>query len=280
MRFPRKCSVPAYALLFAAAAAAAAPSPAAAPSGCVVTSVLAALGEGDFHRALADAEPCRESPAYARLKGQAFHGLFQADSAIHYLRLDAKKGADDAVNIALAEALLWKNQVKEATRLLEGVKAKKTPSYFKAMATRYETQKKFSKALEMYDQALALEKGSPATRFRKAMLLSWMKKLDESIALYTELIDAPATPPELRSRCVVRRAEVMAWNKDFDKAAAELTALAAKETRNAEARLQLGQVMEWQGRFKEAKDQYRDVLVIDPEAAEAKRRLEALIWVK
>lgn len=248
--------------------------------GCAVPSVMATLGDGDFARALVEAEACRGAKDYPRLKGQAFHGLYQADSAIHYLRLAAKTDKDDAVAVALAEALLWKKETKESVALLDQVKDKGTPSYYKAMATRFETQKKFPKALEMYDKAIAIEKVSFGTRFRKAMLLSWMKKLDASIALYTTLIESPGLPPGFKTRCVIRRAEVMSWNKDLDKAAAELTAVVAKEPGNAEGRLQLGQVMEWQGRFKEAKDQYRDVLVSNPENAEAKRRLEALLWVK
>lgn len=279
MRSPRRCDLALAAALLGAGPAASAP-PGPPSTVCVVPAVLADLAEGDFNKALAESEACRESPAYARLKGQAFHGLFQADSAVFYLRQDASRGADDVVNTALAEALLWKKEVKEAVKLLGAVKDKKTPAYFKAMAARYEAEKKFPKALKMYDNAIVLEKVSFGTRFRKAMVLSWMKELDASIALYTALIEASGTPPGFKSRCIVRRAEVMAWNMDMDRAADELTALLQREKGNGEARLQLGQVMEWQGRFKEAKDQYKDVLVRNPEDAEAKRRLEALIWVK
>ncbi|MDB5103336.1 MAG: hypothetical protein JWP91_1025 [Fibrobacteres bacterium] len=256
------------------------PASAEAPQGCAVPAILSLLGEGDFGKALMEAESCKGTREYARLKGQSFHGLFQADSAVFYLRQAMANGQDDAVKVTLAEALIWKKETKEALRLLESVQDKGTPSYYKAMAARYEAERKFPKALEMYDKALSMEKVSFGTRFRKAMLLSWMKKLDASVSLYTELIDSPGTPPSFKSRCVIRRAEVRSWNHEMDKAAAELTALLAKEPANGEAHLQLGQVLEWQGKYKDAKGQYRDALVADPESAAAKAKLEELLWVK
>lgn len=254
-----------------------------APTPCLVPSVLASLARGDFAEALVEAEPCKGTPAYSRLKGQAFHGLYNADSAIHYLRIDLALGKDDAVLVALAEALVWKKgakEVKEAGRLLDKVQDRKTPAYFKAMASLHESRGKFSKAVAMYDAAIALEKNPAATEFRKALALSWMKQFDGSIALYTDLIGRQEVPPGLKTRCRVRRAEVIAWKGDLEKSAAEFEAVLAKEPKHSEARLGLGLVREWQGRFKEAKDCYRDVLLSDPENAAAKRKLEELLWVK
>jgi tetratricopeptide (TPR) repeat protein len=247
---------------------------------CVVPAVLASLAEGEFARALAEAEPCRGTPAYSRLKGQAFHGLYNADSAIHYLRIDLSLGKDDAVLVALAEALVWKKETKEAGRLLDQVRDRRTPSYFKAMASFHEARKKYAKAVEMYDKAIAVEKNPAATEFRKAMALSWDKEFDRSIALYTDLIGRKEVPPGLKARCRVQRAEVIAWEGDLDKAAAEFQAVLAREPKRSEARMGLGMVREWQGRYKEAKDIYRDVLLSDPENAAAKRKLEELLWVK
>jgi tetratricopeptide (TPR) repeat protein len=247
---------------------------------CLVPTVLGSLAQGDFAKALAEAEPCRGTPAYARLKGQAFHGLYNADSAIHYLRIDLDRGKDDAVLVALAEALVWKREVREAGRLLDKVRDRKTPSYCKAMASLHEARGKFAKAVEMYDQAIAAEKDPSATEFRKAMALSWQKSFDASIALYTALMERKGTPPGFRIRCQVQRAQVIAWKGDLDKAVGELQAALAQEPKRSEARLILGEIREWQGRFKEAKDQYRDVLLSDPENAAAKRKLEELLWVK
>ena len=255
----------------------------AAASVCAAPAALARLAGGDFERALREAESCRGAPDYARLKGLAFHGLFHADSAVHYLRKARKEMPDDAVAVALAEALTWRKGAKaleEAGRLLDAVEDKGTPAYFKAMAARFESQGRFPKAVEMYDKAIALEKDTHATRFRKAMALSWMKSLDASIALYTELIESPSAPPDLRTRSLIRRAEVRAWNGDMERAVKELERVVAGQGRNVEARLQLGQALEWSGRFKEAKDQYRDALLADPANAAAKARLEGLLWVK
>jgi tetratricopeptide (TPR) repeat protein len=271
----------ATAALLAAPLAWAAPAPAQAPPApCLVTNVLGSLARGDFAKALAEAEPCKGSAAYARLKGQAFHGLYDADSAIHYLRIDLARGKDDAVLVALAEALVWKKETREAGRLLDKVRDRKTPSYFKAMASLHEARGKFAKAVEMYDQAIAAEKDPAATELRKAMALSWQRKFEASIALYTALLEREAAPPGFKTRCRVLRAQVIAWKGDLDRAAAELLEVLGREPKHFEARLQLGEIREWQGRFKEAKDQYRDVLLSDPENAAAKRRLAGLLWVK
>lgn len=272
------------AMFLAAALASATPATGQGPqASCLVSSVLGSLARGDFAKALAEAEPCKGSAAYARLKGQAFHGLYHADSAIHYLRIDLAKGKDDAVLVALAEALVWKKgskETKEAGRLLDMVRDRKTPSYYKAMASFHEAKGRFAKAVEMYDKAIAAEQDPSATEFRKAMALSWMKDFDGSIALYTDLIARKEVPPGLKSRCRVLRAEVIAWEGDLEKSAGEFEAVLAAEPKRSEARMGLGMVREWQGRFKEAKDIYRDVLQSDPENAAAKRKLEELLWVK
>jgi tetratricopeptide (TPR) repeat protein len=248
---------------------------------CPVPEVMGLLGNGDFAQALMASEECRGHQVYPRLKGQAFHGLYQPDSAIYYLRLALKGGRDDALIADLAESLVWKKEIREAGQLLGGVKDKSGLPYYKAMASLLEAEKKFPKALAMYDKALALEKPpSYGTRFRKAMLLSWMKKLDASIALYSEIINDKGVPRPLRTRCLIRRAEVRAWDHQFDKAVADLEEVVRLESGNAEARLQWGQVLEWQGKFKEAKDQYRNALVIDPGNGAAKEKLEELLWVK
>lgn len=250
-------------------------------TGCGLESVRMRFQEGEFQQALAGLEACPKAKEYTRLKGLIHHGWFKPDSAAHYLRIAYKDGFhDDEVLVGLAESLLWLKQTDKAEPLLEKVKDKKAPAYLKAMATRYEMKRDFPKALAMYDQAIPAEKRPYITLFRKAMLLSWMDRLDESIALYTRLIDDEKVPAPFRAKCRIRRAEAISWKKELEPAVAELREVIKLDPKNPDAKLQLGEILEWQGRFKEAKDQYRDVLVADPENPVAKQRLEKLLWVK
>src|SRR5690606_6225007 len=122
---------------------------------------------------------------------------------------------------------------------LDSVVDKEAPAYLRVMALRHEQREDFHAALKLYDRALEAEPGSHATLFRKAMLLSWMRRLDESIALYTTMIEDSTLSQSFRLRCRVRRAEVMAWNKVRQPAERELREVLLLDPRNVEALLRL-----------------------------------------
>jgi tetratricopeptide (TPR) repeat protein len=248
---------------------------------CVVDEVQAELRNFDYERALSDVESCRLAPEYPRLKGLAFHGLYKTDSASHYLRLAMRRGLDDdLVLISLAETELWRKRFRQAAPLLDKVVDKSSPAYLRVLALRHEQQEDFPEALALYNRALEAEPNSPATRFRKAVLLSWMRRLDESIALFTELIADERTPESFRLRCRVHRAEVMAWNKLRQPAEMELREVIRLDPKNVQAYLKLGLLLEWRSSYKEAKDAYKDALLIEPENREAREKLKSLMWVK
>jgi tetratricopeptide (TPR) repeat protein len=235
----------------------------------------------DFNLALSELKACSQAKEYPRLIGLAYHGLFYPDSAMIFLKSAYRSGfRDDEVLIALADAWLWQKNSREAVPLLNQVQDKSTPTYLKAMAARYEVQGDFTKALALYDRAIAMEKKPFIAQFRKAMLLSWMKRFDESIELYTYIMDINSVPIALKLRCRMQRAEVMSWKKDLPMAEREFRDVLRKDKRNVFARLRLGEVLEWQSRFKEAQDQYKEVLIIDPENQAAKKKLKDLLWVK
>jgi tetratricopeptide (TPR) repeat protein len=253
----------------------------ASDAACPIDGVQARLRALDYERALSEAESCRLAPEYPRLKGLAFHGLYRADSASHYLRLAIRRGFDDdQVLLSLAEAELWGKRFRQAAPLLDKVGDKNSPAYLRVMALWHEQREEFPEALKLYDRALEVEPRSPATLFRKAVLLSWMRRLDESVALFTELIEDEGTPEGFRLRCRVRRAEVMAWNKARQPAETEIREVILQDPRNVEALLLLGTLLEWRSSYKEAKNVYRDALLVEPENREVRARIKSLQWVR
>lgn len=253
----------------------------ASPIACPLEAAQARLDASDFESALSELEECAVSPESARLKGLAYHGLYRADSAARYLRQAVEMGRDDdRVLIALAETHLWGKRLRQAAPLLDKVRDRQAPAYLRALALRQEQQDNFPEALALYNSALEKESGDGATLFRKAMLFSWMRRLDESIALYTRLIGDTSFPEAFRIRCRVRRAEVMAWNKEPQPAERELREVLRVDPRNVDALLRLGELLEWRSNYREAKDTYRDALVIEPENREAREKLKGLLWVK
>src|SRR5690606_33969753 len=119
-----------------------------------------------------------------------------------------------------------------------------------------------------------------ATLFRKAMLLAWMRRLDESIAVYTAMIEDSTLSQSFRLPCRVRRAEGMAWNQARQPAERELREVLRLDPRTAEALLRLGELLQWRSSYREAKDAYRDAVLIEPENREAREKLKSLLWVK
>jgi tetratricopeptide (TPR) repeat protein len=115
---------------------------------------------------------------------------------------------------------------------------------------------------------------------RKAQVLSWLKRFDESAATYQKVVASKEASIELRRRCRVRLAELRAWQKDFDGALAQLAKLLEEEPRLVEALLLRGQILEWKGEFAGAKQTYSRILAIDSTQAEARLRLNKLLWVQ
>jgi tetratricopeptide (TPR) repeat protein len=248
---------------------------------CPSDKAAKSLKQGQYEKALASLEACPADPTTHKARGIAHHGLFHPDSAIHYLRLAHDAGLkEDEVLLPLAEALLWKKDFRAATQVADAVRGKEGAGYFKVMARKHEILGELDQAVAHYDKAIALEKLPYGTQERKAMVLSWMKKFDESIKLYDAIIAEKVVSQGLKVRCLIRKAEVLSWKNEFAPALAELEKALAKDRKNLEARLVKGRILEWKGEYKAAKALYGEILALSPDNEQAKLRLERLSWVE
>lgn len=239
------------------------------------------LKQGSHEKALAALKACPADAATHKARGIGHHGLYQPDSAIHYLRLAHDAGLkDDEVLLPLAEALLWKKDFRAATQVADAVKDKEGAGYLKVMARKHEILGELDQAVAHYDKAIALEKLPFGTMERKAMVLSWMKKFDESLGIYDAILKEKVVSQGLKVRCHIRKGEVLSWKNDFASALAELDKALAKDGKNLEARLVKGRILEWKGEYKPAKALYGEILTLSPNNEQAKLRLEKLSWAE
>jgi tetratricopeptide (TPR) repeat protein len=263
---------------------AAAPAPATGKASPLATM----LGQGKHREGL---EWLRSfggrTPAEERYRGLFHHGLGEPDPALAALvpayRANPK---DDVVALALAEASLWKKDYKTAVTVVGQLAAPDAPEALRVRGMVFEQAGRFDEALALYTRAIPRLSAPHATIERKAQVLSWQKRFDESAALYQQVVASPQASLTLRRRCRVRLAELSAWRKDLDGALGQLRKLLDEEPRLGEALLLEGQILEWKGDYPGAKRSYSRVLAggptdpgRDPSQAEARLRLNKLLWV-
>jgi tetratricopeptide (TPR) repeat protein len=251
-----------------------------------------ALRVDEYETALAALVPCQQDPETWRLKAVAYHRLFNADSAAAYFsKVMEKVVIDDALRINYSEVLLWKKEFKKAGDMLQQVKDKASMPYRKVFAMRLEMLGKFDDAVTFYDSMITLEKEPWNSMVRKGEVLSWQKKFDAATELFAAVSTEMKAPRSLRMYALIRRAEVKAWQKDIPFALNELDKVIAMEPNPAamqrpvrdrilEALKLKGTILEWNGKYREAKDAYKTMLTIDPGNKYAKLLLEKLLWVK
>jgi tetratricopeptide (TPR) repeat protein len=222
----------------------------------------------------------RGTPEEARYGGLFHFGLAEPDPTLQALvPVYRVHPEDDVVGLAVAEASLWKKDYRTATTVVSQLRAPEAPEALRVRGLLYEQAGRFPEALALYDKAIPRLPRPYGTMERKGQVLSWMKRFEEAAATYQKIVASPQASLGLRARCRVRLAELTAWRKDLDGALAQLKALLIEEPRLVDALLLQGQILEWKGEFAAAKRTYSRVLAIDAGSAEARLRLDKLLWV-
>jgi tetratricopeptide (TPR) repeat protein len=223
----------------------------------------------------------QNTPSERRYRGLFHHGLAQPGPALEHLmpayRADPK---DDLVALALAEASLWKKDYKTALAVVGHLQAPESADALRVRGMIFEQAGRLPDALALYERAIPKLKQPWGTLERKGQVLSWLKRFDDARSTYQKVVESSAASTGIRRRCRVHIAELTAWQKDFTGALAQLGELLKEEPRQVEALLLQGQILEWSGRYPEAKQAYSRILAIDPNHRESRLRLDKLLWVK
>jgi tetratricopeptide (TPR) repeat protein len=221
------------------------------------------------------------TPEEERWRGLMHHGLAQPDATLQALvPVYRARPTDDTVALAVAEASLWKKDYKTAVTVVGHLQAPDAPEALRVRGMVFEQAGRFAEALELYERAIPRLAAPWATLERKAQVLSWQKRFGESEAIYRQVVASPKADPRLRLRCRVRLAELTAWQKDLDGALGQLEKVLAEDPRATEALLLQGQILEWKGEFAAAKRSYSRILALEAGHAEARLRLDKLLWVR
>jgi tetratricopeptide (TPR) repeat protein len=122
----------------------------------------------------------------------------------------------------------------------------------------------FERAAALYAEVLADDPNAPEVRLKRARVLAWARRYDESLAEYDVLRAAPEPPEDLE----IERAEVLSWAARSDEAEAAFGAILAENPEDARAARGLARTLAWSGRAGAADRAYARALELedDPEA--------------
>jgi Flp pilus assembly protein TadD len=122
-----------------------------------------------------------------------------------------------------------------------------------------------TRALALYDEALAANPADVHALVRSGMLLSWERRFEEALARYDRALAIDPKEPKAR----LERGKVFLWSRRWPEAREAFTAYLAEDPSAREARLALARAYSWDGRQEEARTHYQRVLDADPNDPEA-----------
>jgi tetratricopeptide (TPR) repeat protein len=131
----------------------------------------------------------------------------------------------------------------------------------------------YSSAIAVYDSIIAREPQNREAVLGRAQTLAWAGRLDEALVAYKQW--TTARPSDRNA--AIEYARTLSWNGQMDEAESLYTELA--RTGNANARKGLARVIGWRGDLQRSEQTWRQVLVTDPQDAEALTGLaQVLSW--
>lgn len=209
----------------------------------------------------------------------AYYHQYRHEKACAHLEKAYEMGiTDDQLLLGLAQTHLWKRDFKRPGPLLNQVNDKSSAGYKQVRASYHELLGEYDAAIGLYDQILLMQKQPPEIMVRKAEVLSWAKRFDESLALFTRALNSPRMEDTLKVYALIRRGQVRTWVKKFDEAAADFDAALALDRGNVDVRFQQAQLFEWQGKYDEAEAVYQEILALQPGNREAQLNLQNIQW--
>ncbi|MDO8663083.1 MAG: tetratricopeptide repeat protein [Candidatus Omnitrophota bacterium] len=137
-------------------------------------------------------------------------------------------------------------------------------------------------AIEYFRTILSINPKDIQVKESLALTLAWEKQYVEAINIYRDIIKTTGNYG-LRTRL----AEVLIWNKEFDKAEVLLRDILWNKPRDLESMINLADILSWQGKYAQAIKKYTRALVLcsdNPDTQiylEVKRKLaDVLSWDK
>lgn len=229
--------------------------------------------------------------AYARLpesgkvlkrRGATQIKLWNMDAAVTDLRRALKKNPDDRETMAfLAEALSWEKQFDEAIALYRRALTGGSPAehvrigYARTLAW----DKNIDGALEQYRLAAREFPKSLDAHMGLGKMYSWKREFDRSIESYRRVVSLTDVAA-YKSVALAQVGKIQTWKGDMDAAEKAYRQALRQDSDNVDAMFGLGELNEWEGKYRKAKSYYQDILQVQPDHKKAKAKLLQLMWVK
>ena len=226
----------------------------AAVAGKIDDTVVQLLEDGQFSQAQAEVKKAvPKGDELIRLEGFLYHGAGMADSALFYLRKAYETTPKDPrISLRLAEVLVWRKDFAHARALVDAVSVK-----------------------DVRKDPRPWEAGT-----RRANVYLYLQQLPQAQEGFEEVAADPKTPPNWALTVRIYRAQIAAWQKDFPRSILIADSVLQSVPGQVQASLIKGEVLEWEGKYAEARGTYTSALQKHPDDWQLRQRLEKLSWVK
>jgi tetratricopeptide (TPR) repeat protein len=122
----------------------------------------------------------------------------------------------------------------------------------------------YPRALQLYQQSLAIWPDDLHSMYRSALLLSWENRLDEALALYDHLL---TQEPDHRD-AAFERAKVLSWDGRTEESAAAFEQILERRPDDVEVRLAYARSLSWMGAYTRSRAEYGRVIAEHPDRVE------------
>jgi tetratricopeptide (TPR) repeat protein len=134
-----------------------------------------------------------------------------------------------------------------------------------ALADQYLEKRDFDAAAAELRAASELQPANDSLLLRRARVLSWAKKYDESIRLYREWLTKHPRDPKGE----MELARVLSWSRNYDGAVAEYQKILSWDPDDRQARLEMARVLGWDKQYGRALDELQLLLKAKPNEFDA-----------
>ena len=189
--------------------------------------------------------------------------------------------ADKTARLLLAEAYVVEGRNADGVAILDTV-LRESPGDPKALFGRANAFALASHLREAERDGRAAARAAPGDFeiwLGLGQILTWERKLDDALSSYVSAEKAAHTKPQ-QSRALGRQGQLRSWQKQFPQATSLYGKAVELDPRNVEAWLGLSEVLEWSGKFKDARLAVEKAAQADPYDEHTHQRLELLEWAR
>jgi len=215
-----------------------------------------------------------------KLKGANYFKLFKTDSVLKYLHpYFVKKDLDDTLTIMLSESMLWIKDFKNSKIVLNSVKDKSFAFYRKVKIEQLLIEGNHRELIKYYNEGI--KKGEWVLEYTllKGKSYKWLKNYDEALKNFNLILDNKKSTNPIKLEALLEKSIIYSWKKEFGEALELIDDALVLDSNNVKVLKEKAKILQWIGEYKSAKKIYISILELHPSDADAKAKLNDLMWV-